>query len=541
MSSQLPTAYSLLPTFQRKFWILVCLRYRLIWAQARTSNGRMAILFTLYAFGGFSILFFSLGGLGIAQGAFVLGEGEAIARWALATLFGNGIGLSFLFGLGTRGAFSDQSLRHYPMSARERFIVRHVIGLLDPIWLIVVAGSFGLAIGMAWTGMGSILMGLPAVFLFVLASYLATAVLLSIADIVVATRTGTALFSALVILLVSFGPLAIASLVATHRFDVWLKLDIILQFTPPGTAAGMMAGDGPIMVLAGAGLSFFWCGMLGYLLLKLERRPRVVNSVTSESITPSDFYDQIAKTFGAGYGPLVSKSLRYHLRSNLIRFSLITSPIIVLMGKFLVPGRQQEKFFLLSLAIFFVMSSAAGATLMLNLFGFDESGIRRYAILPISFAAALRAGSFASVLVRAVTVFVAIALWLVFYAANSLSWQMFVMILNTALGSLFLFNALGLWTSVYSPKRLNFDAMWNSRLSFGANLVVFVGIIIPIWGAIFFSDRIDQALLTDYWWISCLILIFCLSLYILSLVVMDGLVKRRRERLINLIAGASDR
>jgi hypothetical protein len=538
MNKQLPTANRQLPT---KFWILVCLRYRLIWAQARTGNGRMAMLFTLYAFGGFSLLFFSLGGLGIAQGAFMLGEGETIARWTLATLFANGIGLSFLFGLGTRGAFSEQSLRHYPLSSRERFIVRHLIGLLDPIWLIVVAGSFGLAIGLAWMGMGSLMMGLPAVFLFVSASYLATAVLLSIADIVVATRAGAAFFSALVILLVSFGPLAIASLIASHRFDVWLALDNVLLFTPPGTAAGMMAGDGPLMVLGGAGLSFFWCGTLGYLLLKLERRPPSIYSVTSESTTSSDFYDQIAKTFGARYGPLVGKSLRYHLRSNLIRFSLITSPVIVLMGKFLVPWRQQEKFFLLSLAIFFVMSSAAGATLMLNLFGFDDSGIRRYAVLPISFADALRAGSLASVLVRAVTVFVAIALWLLFYAANSLSWQMFMMILSTALASLFLFNAFGLWTSVLSPKRLNFDAMWNSRLSLGANLVVFVGIIIPIWIATFFGDRIDQALLTDYWWTSCLILIFCLSLYILSLMVMDGLVKRRRERLINLIAGASDR
>jgi hypothetical protein len=526
---------------KRKFWILVCLRYRLIWAQARTSNGRMAILFALYLLGGFSLLFFSLGGLGIAQGALVLGEGEAIARWVLATLFGNGIGLSFLFGLGTRGAFSDQSLRHYPLSSRERFIVRHLIGLLDPIWLIVIAASFGLAVGFSWTGMGSILTGLPAVFLFASVSYLATAVLLSIADIVVATRAGAALFSAVVILLVSFGPLAIASLIASHRFDVWLALDNILQFTPPGTVAKLMAGDGPLMVLAGAGLSFFWCGMLGFLLLKLERRPRAVYSVPSESSTPSDFYDQIAKTFGARYGPLISKSLRYHLRSNLIRFSLITSPIIVLMGKFLVPMRQQEKFFLISLAIFFVMSSAAGATLMLNLFGFDDSGIRRYALLPISFADALRAGSLASVLVRLVTVFVALALWLLFYAASSLSWRMFVMLLSTALASLFLFNALGLWTSVFSPKRLNFDAMWNSRLSLGANLVVFVGIIIPIWGATFFSDRIDQALLTDYWWTSCLILIFCLSFYILSLMVMDGLVKRRREGLINLIAGASDR
>lgn len=501
----------------------------------------MALLFALYLLGGVALLFFSLGGLGIARGALALGQGESIARWSLATLFANGIGLSFLFGLGTRAAFSDQSLRHYPLSARERFIVRHVIGLLDPIWLIVVAGSLGLALGLAWTGMGSIVMGLPAVFLFVLAGYLAAAFSLWLADLIVESRNGAALFSALVILLVSFGPLAIASLAASHRFDFWPVLDQLLKFTPPGAAAAMMAGDSPLLVLAGAACLCVWCGGLAFLLLRLERRPRSPRSASPENISENDFYDRIGKTFGPRYGPLVSKSLRYHLRSNLIRFSLITSPIIVLMGKFLVPGRWQDKFFPLSLAIFFVMSSAAGATLMLNLFGFDGSGIRRYAILPIPFADALRAASIASVLLRAVTILVAIALWLLFYAANSLSWRMFAMILSAALASLFLFNGLGLWTSILAPKSLNFDAMWNNRLSFGANLVVFFGILVPIWGATFYSDRLDQALLTSYWWVSCLILIFCSGFYMLSLMVLDGLVSRRRERLINLIAGASER
>jgi hypothetical protein len=527
--------------FLRKFWILVRLRYRLIWAQARTSNGRMALFFALYALGGFTLLFLSLGGLGMAQGAIEMGEGESIARWTLTTVFVNGIGLSFLFGLGTRAAFSDESLRYYPLNSRERFTVRHAIGLLDPIWLIGVAGAFGLAVGLAWTGLGSIAAGFPAVILFIVVNYLATAVLLSIAGIIVETRTGTALFSALVILLVSFGPLAIASLVAAHRFDIWLVFDQLLQVTPPGAAAAMMSGDGSLKILGGAGLLFFWCGASVYILTRLERRPRSSKSAVPGIIIRSDFIDQIGELVSGRYGPLMSKSLRYHLRSNLIRFSLITSPLIVLTGKYLLPGRWQEKFFLISLSIFFIISSATGAALMFNLFGYDDAGIRRYAILPISFADALRASSLASLLLRAITVFVAFGLWLIFYAGESLTWEMLAMILSIALASLFLFNALGLWTSVFSPKRLSFEAMWNSRLSFGANIVVIIGISVPLWGMVFLGDRLDQAVLRRYWWISCLILIFCLGFYILSLVVMEGPVKSRRERLITLIAGASDR
>jgi hypothetical protein len=527
--------------FPRKFWILVRLRYRLIWAQARTSNGRMALLFALYALGGFTVLFFSLGGLGMALGAIEVGEGESIARWTLTTLFVNGIGLSFLFGLGTRAAFSEESLRHYPLSSQERFTVRHAIGLLDPIWLTGVAGAFGLAVGLAWAGLGSIVTGLPAVIIFILVNYLATAILLELAGIMVETRAGTALFSALVILLVSFGPLAIAPLITAHRFDIWLAFDQFLRATPPGAAAAMMSGDGSRTILGGAGLLLFWCGVLVYILMRLEMRPRGSKSAVSGIFIRSDFIDQIGKLMSGRYGPLVSKSLRYHLRSNLIRFSLITSPIIVLMGKYLLPWGWQEKSFLISLSIFFIISSATGAALMFNLFGYDDAGIRRYAVLPISFADALRAGSLASLLLRAITVFVAFGLWSIFYAGESLTGEMIVMISSMALASLFLFNALGIWTSVLSPRRLNFDAMWNSRLSFGANVVVIIGISLPLGGMVFFVDRIDHAVLTGYWWVSPLILIFCLSFYILSLVAMDGPVKSRRERLINLIAGATDR
>jgi hypothetical protein len=527
--------------FPQKFRVLVGLRYRLIWAQARTSNGRMALFFALYGLGGFTLLFFSLGGLGMAQGAIAMGEGESIARWTLTTFFVNGIGLSFLFGLGTRAAFSEESLRHYPLNSQERFTVRHAIGLLDPIWLTVVAGAFGLAVGLAWTGLGSIVTGLPAVILFIVVNYLATAVLLALAGIIVETRAGTALFSALVILLVSFGPLVIAALITAHRFDIWLAFDQLLQVTPPGAAAAMMSGDGSLTMLGGAGLLFLWCGALVYLLMRLESRPRSSKPAVPGITIRSDFIDDFGKLMSGRYGPLVSKSLRYHLRSNLIRFSLITSPIIILTGKYLLPWRWQERFFLISLSIFFIISSATGATLMLNHFGYDDAGIRRYAILPIPFADALRAGSLASLVLRAITVFVAFGLWLIFYAAESPTWEMIVMILSIALASLFLFNALGLWTSVFSPKRLSFDAMWNSRLSFGANLVVIIGISLPLWGMVFFGDRIDHAVLTRHWWVAPLILIFCLSFYILSLVVMERPVKSRRERLIDLIAGASDR
>ena len=527
--------------FLRQFWALVRLRYRLIWAHARTGGGRIALLFALYLLGGLFALFFSFGGFGVAIGMIESGSGESIASWTLASLFINGIGLSLLFGLGPREAFLEQSLRRYPLSSQERFAVRHMIGLLDPTWLILVAGAFGLAIGFVWLGSGSLITGFPAIVLFIVSNYLATAVLLSVIGILMQTRTGSALLGAAVILLVSIGPLVIAAFVTARSDELWRVLHYILNVTPPGAAAAMLAGDGAARVFGGAGLLLLWCALLAYLLSRLERRPEVSQNAATGSIVWDDFYGQLGSLFGHKYGPLVSKSLRYHLRCNLIRFSLITSPIIVLMGKFIMPGRGPERFFPVSLAMFFIMSSATGAALMLNLFGYDGAGIRRYAILPISFADALRAGSFASLILRGAAVCVAFALWLMFYAETSVKWQMIIMILSLAVASLFLFNTFGLWTSLISPKRADFNAMWNNRLSLGANAVIIGGILVPFWGTMVLAERISQATVLHLWWIPCLILIFCFGSYLFALRAIEKTANSRRERLINLIAGARDK
>ncbi len=527
--------------FLRRLWALVRLRYRLIWAHARTGSGKLALLLALYLFGGLFALFLSFGGFGVALGMIENGRGESIARWTLAGFFANGIGLSLLFGLGPRAAFSEQSLRRYPLNYQERFAVRHLIGLLDPTWMILVAGAFGLALGFVWLGAGSVVTGLPAVILFIVANYLATAVLLSVVEIMMQTRTGSVLLGSAVILLVSFGPLVIASLVAARSEGIWRALDSLLEATPPGVAAAMIAGDDLVRVLGGCSLLLFWCIALAYILNRLERQPQIQQTAVAGSISWDDLYDRIGDLLGGKYGALVSKSLRYHLRCNLVRFSLVTSPVIVLMGKFLFPGSSSERFFLISLTMFFIMSSATGAALMLNLFGYDDAGIRRYAILPISFADALRAGSFASLLLRAAMIFVAFALWLMFYVREFVTWQMAVMILSIALASLFLFNALGLFTSVFSPKRGDFEAMWNNRLSFGANVVMIGGILVPFWGTMVLADRISQSLFLRFWWIPCLILTLCAGFYVLTLRIIDQPLKSRREKLINLIAGGADK
>lgn len=539
MIPPLPVIYreNMREEFFKHLWTLTQLRYQLIWAQTRTSNGRIILLLALYLLGGSGAVLMVFGGLGAAIVDSEFGQGASLAQWALSMLFINGIMLSLMFGVGTQEAFSEESLRRYPLKAKERFIIRQIIGLLDPIWAFITAGALGLAVGFSWFGRGVIVLGVLAAALFVAASYLATVCLLSLISHIMRSRAASSALGIIVLALISFGPLAL--LAASDAGGVWRLSGQLLVFTPPGAAAAMMAEDRWHLAFGAAALLVVWVAALALLLKKLESLRPGAKANFSGGISWDGFYDQIAGLFGRQYAPLVSKSLRYHLRCNLVRFSLLTSPLLVLLAKFLAMGRGVRGEAIITLALFFMTSSAISVSMALNLFGYDGAGIRRYAVLPSTFAMALRASSLASLLLRAVALLAAVALWIIF-AQERLDARMLLVILGIAGAGLFLFNALGLWTSVLSPKVANFDSIWSNRLSFGANAVLFCGVFTPYMIAVVFSERLDPSYLLRFWWAPIAPMALSVAFYLFSMKMIESVLNWRREKLINLIAGARD-
>src|SRR5262249_13227545 len=195
------------------------------------------------------------------------------ARWMLSAFFMNGMGLPLLFGIGTREAYTEESLRRYPLDERQRFTVRQVIGVLDPIWLILVVGVIGMVIGFALIGKGQILTGLSAGLLFIVTNYLAAAILLSVIRLMVRTRRGSTILGVLVLGLISFGPLVLSLLAVLKGRFLWRQLDGLLIYTPPGAAATMMVGGGPAIVMSNFFLLVIWCIVLTLILKKLENVP----------------------------------------------------------------------------------------------------------------------------------------------------------------------------------------------------------------------------------------------------------------------------
>ena len=86
---------------------LVGLRYKLLWAQTRTRNGRIALFLTGYLFAIFIVVLMTAGGYGAAMLAVRSGHAEKVAQAVLGGLFVNALMASVVTGFGINTAFTD--------------------------------------------------------------------------------------------------------------------------------------------------------------------------------------------------------------------------------------------------------------------------------------------------------------------------------------------------------------------------------------------------------------------------------------------------
>src|ERR1700688_2680470 len=111
-----------------------------------------------------------------------------------------------------------------------------------------------------------------------------------------------------------------------------------------------------------------------------------------------------------------------------------------------------------------------------NLLGYVGGVFRRYLLLPTDPAAALRTGSFASLLLGCTALPMALLAWLVF-APVAFDPRMVFMLAGSGLTGLFVSHALGLWITLFNPRRGNYASSFGNDLSLGGNIVLIGGMI----------------------------------------------------------------
>ena len=516
---------------------LLALRYRLIWAQARTGSGKLLLLLVGWLFGMLFMAFATLGGFGAAQTAIEMGQADRVAPIVLGGVFLVAILSSAVMGIHVEPAFADASLRRYPLSPSERFVARQATAALGPLWLFVLALYLGVGAGLSLYSVGRAWLALPAAFLLMISNYLLARLLLEWLSRVLQTRIGSLALLVLGVLIGLLVP-ALISPSTPGRDAVLVWLTRALPYTPPGAAAAAMAGHQVTTSLTGFAGLLAWAAGLAVALVASERLPPVSRAVAGAPIRWDDPYDRISRLFGPQLGPLVGKTMRYYVRSPHLRFNY---PIFIPMLMLLVwhgtrnVADNPTAVFVVILGVFSCLGFVTTG-MSLNVFGFDGPGFRRYFLLPVAPSKVLLAASLVAILPGLSLTPIALLLWLL-YGPGQTDLPMVAMLVSSAVGGTLLYQALGLWSSLLGPRSSPLKVTFGKTLSLAGNAVMMVSIFwMVFWMTI--GPRVAArfgSTLMRHWWIVPLFAAVAAAFFVATVAAGSVVLVRRRERMLSQI------
>src|SRR5439155_3471568 len=186
----------------------------------------------------------------------------------------------------------------------------------------------------------------------------------------------------------------------------------VLRYTPPFGAAAM-TGSG-VEGVSGIAVICTWLLGLCAALVALERRPMYRQRIETTAISFESTYERVAEWFGAEDAPLVAHWLRFYVRNYRFRKNLmVTIPFVPLLTVMHARPGGARNLFLAALGTFPVATFLGLHRFTINQFGYLDGGLRRYFLLPVSPAALLPTGSYASMLVGAPMAALAVIGWVV--------------------------------------------------------------------------------------------------------------------------------
>lgn len=515
---------------------LIRLRYKLMWAKTRSRNGKIALFMTGYLLFVLVAALLALGGFGAAIVAIQQGKAERMAQVVLSGLFVNAVFATILMGFGLNAVFSDVELRRYPLHLRERFVARHFLGIVDPFWFLILALEIGLVIGLYAWGTFGLWNGIVAVLLLFVCSYLLTRVVGLWIDQLMNTKSGS-MIVLMLILCLSLVPGTMAPILQKNPALIPMFVKV-LRFTPPFGAAAAMTRSGT-EVFYGLGMLACWVLALVALLVALERRPAQRQQVVrnSGSIWDSPF-DRVAGLFGPRMAPMVGHWLRFYLRNNRFRmlylFSLPLAAFLTFnMGQ---ARRSGGGLFVAALGAFPVVTFMGTSRIAVNQYGYVGGAFRRFFLFPTDPAASLRAGSYAALLLGAAWIPPAAVLWS-FFAPRPFDIRMVIMPAINGVTALFVFHGIGLWTTLYGPRRGNYDKSLGNDMSLMGNIAVIGMMLTCMFLPMVLRFVAPWAVSVDNWWITLPPAAVAVMFYLASLRGATAAFPGRREQLLAVVEG----
>lgn len=513
---------------------LIFLRQRLFWARAHSRRGKVALASGLFLVG-FLALMLAMGGAGVGALATRFANPVLVADFAFALIFVSGLAASLVFGLDSNPALSEESLRRYPLVHIERLAARYATGLFDPVWLFVFVLDLSIAVGFTVVGASPWWLAIPASILLFATNYLAARLLVEVVARIMAMRGGSAVLILALTLLFILPSLLVPAMRGSARSETRLML-IALKFTPPLAVAVVVAGAGALASLGMLLVTLIWLFVIGTALVALEGKPIHSTAVAGAEAAWDSPYDRLAAMFGPTLAPLAGKTLRYYVRSPMFALNCLICAIgptfIAITTRHGNRGPLAPFLVALSTVSIFVGYGSAGPVAN-DIFGFDRSGFRRYFFSPISSRSTLRAIAFVPLLLGAALVPVSLGVFLLFWHGYVDS-RMVGLWLSLGLGGLLLFQGVGLWTSLFSPRARDFQIQFGKTQPLAQNVLMFAAMLTwPVLQFVFL--KVGSGNVLAYWWVAPIMLIPAATFYLFTLHQGAHVFRRKREWMLSIL------
>ncbi len=514
---------------------IVGLRYRLLWARARSSRGRLVLLLGAYLLVFPLVIFLYTGGIASGLAAVRSGKAGLVAATVLGSIYLDAALITLLLGSGTSPAFADSELRRYPLSRLERAAARELTAFFDPIWLLVLALDLGLAVGFhRLRAASSLWFAIPAVLLLLVSNFLLARIASVAADRVASSRIWP-------LLLAVIFPLGIVALPIFsnlgHSGQIWKNglfpvAISILKITPPFAAATAMTEVSAFTAIYSLVELLCWCFLFAALLTVSEQLPHPPHGALGARTTWVGPCDRIAAPFGAS-APLVSKTLRYHLRCNRVR---ITYALALLMfpSFILLPANPSRVLPLVLGMLPFVAGWGGAAGMAANVFGFDGPGFRRYFLAPTSSSSVLRGASLVPLCLGALLIPIALVCCRIMFASPA-HWAVWAMLVSSALAGLFFFNGLAVWTSILLPGMSDVTAAFSRDVA-GSKVLIFA-LPVPFILSLMIGEKLGPVALARFWWVLPVMAFAAVCFYLVTVGVGGRVLNARRERILTMVEG----
>ncbi|MBS1856858.1 MAG: hypothetical protein JST11_15930 [Acidobacteria bacterium] len=512
---------------------LLGLRYKLLWAKTRSRNGRIALFLTGYLLLLLLFVLMAFGGFGAAIAAVRAGKSLAIAQAVLTSLFIQAVISTNILGFGMNNLFNETELRRYPLSAADRALARHITSLLDPFWFLFLLLELGFALGLYGLGAAGFWNSTLAVLLMFLVNYLCARVVAAYIDRLMKRKGGPAILLSLVMLL-SILPGALAPLFEKNK-ALGARVVEHLGFLPSFAAADAMLG-GFGAASRGFLLLVFWTAAFALLLIRVEKRPPERRAAAATRLTWESPFDRAGAFFGPALGPFVAHWLCFYARNPRTRtLMLLSLPLTAFLTYSTGHTLGADGLFVAALGTASLATFFGTARIAVNQFGYSGGGFRRYLLLPGDPAGALRAGSYASLIMGAAAIPVLLVAWIAL--VPPFDPRRIVMLLASALTGLFLFNAAGVWVTLLNPRKGNYDSNFGNDLSLGGNVVVIGSVLCAMLLPRLLHHFAPAAVSPQSWWMLLPLPALAAALYRVSLTAAGPVFTARRERLLALVEG----